>query len=84
MKRPERHLKAAVTEMAFLDKTTAKLKSRAWIRISKYCVNIGCKKVGQFAERISNGMWIVRCADCVHKKITLDMGKIVDERPYAD
>jgi hypothetical protein len=59
----------------------AKLKPLCWIRISKYCVNKGCKRIGTLAKRMSSGFWIVMCDDCQGKTITLDMGKIPDEKP---
>lgn len=77
---PERHLKAAVDEMK-TSKIGQPTKPYPWIRISKYCVHRGCKKIGVFAERISNGMWVVRCAEHVHKTIQLDMSKIPEEKP---
>lgn len=54
--------------------------SPEWIRISKFCVNKGCKRVGVVAKRLSD-FWVVLCDECRGKTIALDMHKIVAEAP---
>ena len=58
------------------------MKTPDWIRISKYCVNVGCKRRGVAAKRLSD-FWVVLCDQCRGKEITLDMKKIVAENPKA-
>jgi hypothetical protein len=51
-----------------------------WIRIPKYCSNKGCKHVGVVAKKLSD-FWVVLCDDCQGKTITLDVDKILAEKP---
>ena len=45
------------------------------ISIGKYCSAKGCKKVGRYAEKVSD-WWVVRCEDHHGQRITLDLNKI--------
>ena len=55
-------------------------KPPQWIRIPKFCVNKGCKRVGVVAKKLSD-FWIVLCDECQGKTITMDANKILSEKP---
>jgi hypothetical protein len=55
-------------------------KTPEWIRISKFCVNKGCNHVGTVAKRLSD-FWVVLCDDCQGEAITLDVNKLLSEKP---
>lgn len=59
---------------------TKRPKPPAWVRISKYCSNKGCRRVGVVANRLSD-FWVVRCDQCQGKEITLDIDKMLSEKP---
>lgn len=59
---------------------TKPVKPPEWIRISKFCVSVGCRRVGTSAKRMSD-FWVVLCDECQGKQITLDVRKILSEKP---
>lgn len=50
-----------------------------WVRISKYCVNKGCNRVGTAAKKLSD-FWVVLCDQCNGTTVTLDLNKILPEK----
>jgi len=52
----------------------------AWIRIPKFCVNKGCRRVGVVAKKLSD-FWVVMCEECKGGTITLDFDKTLSEKP---